>query len=148
MYGNYSYPINGNVQQNLAQQRMNNLQNQYNQMFPQQDMMQQQVPQQMQMIKGRPVSSLEEARASMIDLDGSMYVFTDVANKRIYTKQIMLDGTAELKTYVLEEQKQTQSQSQTNTNSSYVLQQDFEEAIEILTKQINKLKGEGEDEQF
>ena len=59
---------------NLAQQRMNNLQNQYNQMFPQQEMMQQQVPQQMQMIKGRPVSSLEEARASMIDLDGSMYV--------------------------------------------------------------------------
>ena len=104
MYGNYSYPINGNVQQNLAQQRMNNLQNQYNQMFPQQEMMQQQVPQQMQMIKGRPVSSLEEARASMIDLDGSMYVFTDVANKRIYTKQILLDGTAELKTYVLEEQ--------------------------------------------
>ena len=81
---------------------MNNLQNQYNQMFPQQEMMQQQVPQQMQMIKGRPVSSLEEARASMIDLDGSMYVFTDVANKRIYTKQILLDGTAELKTYVLE----------------------------------------------
>ena len=142
MYGNYSYPINGNVQQNLAQQRMNNLQNQYNQMFPQQEMMQQQVPQQMQMIKGRPVSSLEEARASMIDLDGSMYVFTDVANKRIYTKQILLDGTAELKTYVLEEQ------AQTNTNSSYVLQQDFEEAIEILTKQINKLKGESEDEQF
>lgn len=144
MYGNYSYPINGNVQQNLAQQRMNNLQNQYNQMFPQQEMMQQQVPQQMQMIKGRPVSSLEEARASMIDLDGSMYVFTDVANKRIYTKQILLDGTAELKTYVLEEQKQVQ----TNTNSSYVLQQDFEEAINILTEQINKLKGEKEDEQF
>lgn len=144
MYGNYSYPINGNVQQNLAQQRMNNLQNQYNQMFPQQEMMQQQVPQQMQMIKGRPVSSLEEARASMIDLDGSMYVFTDVANKRIYTKQILLDGTAELKTYVLEEQKQTQ----TNTNNSYVLQQDFEEAINILTEQINKLKGEKEDEQF
>lgn len=63
MYGNYSYPINGNVQQNLAQQRMNNLQSQYNQMFSQQEMMQQQVPQQMQMIKGRPVSSLEEARA-------------------------------------------------------------------------------------
>ena len=146
MYGNYSYPINGNVQQNLAQQRMNNLQNQYNQMFPQQEMMQQQVPQQMQMIKGRPVSSLEEARASMIDLDGSMYVFTDVANKRIYTKQILLDGTAELKTYVLEEQKR--AQAQTNTNSSYVLQQDFEEAINILTEQINKLKGVKEDEQF
>lgn len=25
MYGNYSYPINGNVQQNLAQQAINNV---------------------------------------------------------------------------------------------------------------------------
>ena len=95
MYGNYSYPINGNVQQNLAQQRMNNLQNQYNQMFPQQEMMQQQVPQQMQMIKGRPVSSLEEARASMIDLDGSMYVFTDVTKeiKKVNRMCEQLNGT-------------------------------------------------------
>lgn len=95
MYGNYSYPINGNVQQNLAQQRMNNLQSQYNQMFPQQEMMQQQVPQQMQMIKGRPVSSLEEARASMIDLDGSMYVFTDVAKeiKKVNRMCEQLNGT-------------------------------------------------------
>jgi hypothetical protein len=37
-------------------------------------------------IKGRPVSSLEEARASMIDFDGSIFYFPDVANKRIYTK--------------------------------------------------------------
>ena len=46
----------------------------------------------------------------------------------------------------MEEQKQ--AQAQTNTNSSYVLQQDFEEAINILTEQINKLKGVKEDEQF
>ena len=47
-----------------------------------------------QMINCRPVSSYDEAKASMIDLDGSLFVFTDVANKKIYTKQIMLDGTA------------------------------------------------------
>lgn len=137
----YPYPMNGNVQQSIAQQRMNSLQNQYNQMFPQQEMVQQQMSQ--QMIKGRPVSSLEEARACMIDLDGSMYVFTDIANKKIYTKQVLLDGTAELKTYVLEEQNSKEKQ-----NNNYVLQSDFEEAINILTEQINKMKGVKDNEQY
>ena len=42
----------------------------------------------------RPVSSLEEVRASAIDFDGSVFYFPDAANKTIYTKQINLDGTA------------------------------------------------------
>ena len=45
-------------------------------------------------IKGRPVASIEEARASIIDFDGSIFYFPDLANKRIYTKQINMDGTA------------------------------------------------------
>ena len=39
-------------------------------------------------LKGRPVSSFEEARAMTIDFDGSTFFFPDTANKRIYTKQI------------------------------------------------------------
>lgn len=39
-------------------------------------------------LKGRPVASLEEARASTIDFDGSIFYFPDMANKCIYTKQI------------------------------------------------------------
>lgn len=39
-------------------------------------------------LKGRPVSSLEEVRATGIDFDGSVFYFPDIANKRIYTKQI------------------------------------------------------------
>ena len=50
-------------------------------------------------IKGRPVSSLEEARATSIDFDGSVFYFPDLANKRIYTKQINMDGTATLNVY-------------------------------------------------
>jgi hypothetical protein len=42
----------------------------------------------------RPVSSIEEVRAASIDFDGSVFYFSDLANKRIYTKQINLDGTA------------------------------------------------------
>jgi hypothetical protein len=56
-------------------------------------------------LKGRPVSSLEEARASSIDFDGSVFYFPDFANKRIYTKQINYDGTAILNMYELVEIK-------------------------------------------
>ena len=52
-------------------------------------------------IKGRPVVSIDEARASQIDLDGSLHVFPDLNNKRIYTKQINLDGTATFNVFEL-----------------------------------------------
>jgi hypothetical protein len=55
-------------------------------------------------IKGRPVSSLEEARVAQIDLDGSVSIFPDLGNKKIYTKRINADGTATLHTYSLDEQ--------------------------------------------
>ena len=54
-------------------------------------------------LKGRLVSSLEEARATSIDFDGSIFYFPDLANRRIYTKQINLDGTATLNMYELRE---------------------------------------------
>lgn len=56
-----------------------------------------------QMLKGRPVSSMEEVRAIPIDFDGSTFYFPDMANKRIYTKQINMDGTASLNMYELKE---------------------------------------------
>lgn len=129
-------------QQQLTQNRMEQLQGQYNNMYNQ-NVMQGQQQQNIQMLKGRPVSSYDEAKAAMIDLDGSMFVFTDIANKRIYTKQIMLDGSAELKVYTLQEQN-IKEQKQ---DSNYVLQTDFEEAIDILKNQILELKGVKEDEQ-
>ena len=60
-------------------------------------------PQYPQGLKGRPVSSLEEARASSIDFDGSVFLFPDMANKKIYTKQINMDGTATLNVYELQD---------------------------------------------
>lgn len=129
-------------QQQLTQNRMEQLQGQYNNMYNQ-NVMQGQQQQNIQMLKGRPVSSYDEAKAAMIDLDGSMFVFTDIANKRIYTKQIMLDGSAELKVYTLQE-KNIEEQKQ---NTDYVLQSDFEQAIEILKNQILELKGVKENEQ-
>ena len=54
-----------------------------------------------QFLKCRPVSSREEAMAFQIDLDGSLWVFPNVANHKIYTKQINNDGTATFNTYDL-----------------------------------------------
>ena len=57
-------------------------------------------------LRGRPVSSLEEVRATSIDFDGSIFYFPDLANRRIYTKQINIDGTATLNMYELKELKE------------------------------------------
>jgi hypothetical protein len=46
---------------------------------------------------------LEEARATSIDFDGSVFYFPDLANKLIYTKQINIDGTATMNVYELKE---------------------------------------------
>ena len=54
-------------------------------------------------LKGHPVSSLEEVRATGIDFDGTVFFFPDLANHKIYTKQINMDGTASLNMYELKE---------------------------------------------
>ena len=73
----------------------------------------------------RPVSSIEEVKACPIDFDGSVFYFTDVANKRIYTKQINLDGTVSINLY-------EQKTDQTANTTSYVTRQEFEETINQL----------------
>lgn len=80
------------------------------------------------LLKGRPVASLEEARAMTIDFDGSVFYFPDLANKRIYTKQINVDGTASLNMYELKEIPVDQP---INT-SSFVTREEFESALAQL----------------
>lgn len=96
-----------------------------------------------QYIKGRPVSSAEEAKASMIDLDGSLFVFPDVKNKLIYTKQIMLDGTAEFHTYRLVPETDQNVQAQNTINNQYVLDSDFRAVVGELNRKIELLKNGG-----
>lgn len=79
----------------------------------------------------RPVSSIEEARACPIDFDGSVFYFPDIANKKIYTKQINGDGTASLNMYELKEIP-TVEQAGTINTSSFVTREEFEEAINQL----------------
>ena len=53
------------------------------------------------LLKGRPVSSVDEAKVANIDFDGSIFYFPDLAHNRIYTKQISADVTANLLMYEL-----------------------------------------------
>lgn len=80
-------------------------------------------------LKGRPVSSIEEARATGIDFDGSIFYFPDIANKRIYTKQINLDGTPTFNMYELKEIPVPAPQG------DYITREEFNEVISKLIKE-------------
>ena len=88
----------------------------------------------------RPVSSLEEARASVIDFDGSIFYFPDAANKKIYTKQINLDGTSLLNMYALQEIPTPPQPEQ--LAAAYVSKDEFQQTVSLLLGEINKMKGE------
>ena len=114
-YGNYLFngfptqpfdPNFLNKQQNNSQNSLNVNQNQF--------------------LKCRPVSSKEQAIASQIDLDGSLWVFTDVGNGKIYTKQINNDGTATFKTYTLSKDEESYP------SSEFVTKDEFNKVIQSL----------------
>ena len=85
----------------------------------------------------RPVSSIEEVRAASIDFDGSVFYFSDLANKRIYTKQINLDGTAQLNMYEL---KETPIMEQPIVDTSkFVTRGEFDEVINRLKNYLNSI---------
>ena len=75
----------------------------------------------------RPVSSIEEVKACPIDFDGSVFYFSDVANKRIYTKQINIDGTASINLYELKPFTAVDHSADT-----FITRQEFEQAISQL----------------
>ena len=81
-------------------------------------------------IKGRPVSSIEEARATSIDFDGSVFYFPDLANKRIYTKQINMDGTSTLNVYEWKNEPVVNS-------PQYVTREEFEVTLAQLKQAIS-----------
>ena len=97
--------------------------------YPPRQQQQQPQPQIPPFLKGRPVSSLEEVRAIPIDFDGSVFYFPDIANRKIYTKQINLDGTALINMYEFKPIPVAQ-ESTTNTNTdAFVTREEFEETM-------------------
>lgn len=94
-------------------------------------------------MKCRAVTSIDEAKAAMIDLDGSLHVFTDIPHRKIYTKQINLDGTASLNIYSLEETPTPVQSGATVPNSakeSSVPESIFTQTINSLQSRISALE--------
>ena len=90
-------------------------------------------------LKGRLVSSLEEARATSIDFDGSIFYFPDLANKRIYTKQINMDGTATLNVYELREVPIMNENPQVpQSMNNFITIDDFESVIGQIQQKLPK----------
>jgi hypothetical protein len=73
----------------------------------------------------------------LIDFDGSVFYFSDLANKKIYTKQINLDGTASLNMYEL---KETPIMEQPIVDTSnFVTRGEFEDVVNRLKNYLNSL---------
>lgn len=81
--------------------------------------------------KAVPVTSFDEARAAMVDFDGSLNLFVDIQNNQIYTKQLNLNGLAELKVYKLVDET-----SNRPTQVAYVTKEDYD----ILLEEVTDLK--------
>lgn len=81
---------------------------------------------------------MEEVRAIPVDFDGSIFFFPDLANGKIYTKQVNIDGTASLNVY---EYKQIEN----NNFSEFVTRDEFNQTLTELKDML--LKKEKEEEE-
>ena len=128
----------------IGQYPMNNA---YQALQPRYDLLQPQFPNQPSIsLKGRPVGSIDEVRASMIDFDGSVFYFPDIAKKRIYTKQMNLDGTSSLQIYQLMETPNIENEVPQIAVDDFVSRETFDKVIAELTAEIQFLKSQKKEE--
>lgn len=109
------------------------------QSYPQQGQQNMNRPAPMQnFVKCRAVTSIDEAKAAMIDLDGSVHVFTDLNHDCIYTKQITLDGSAAFNVYRKEISEDNKQKPQTNT-PLYVEREELSKILDSVDAKIADL---------
>ena len=94
-YNPYRPPYNG------YPQVQGNYQQTYPQRYPQQQM---QIPVN-NIVKGRVVTGIEEARAAQVDLDGTPSYFPSLGEGKIYVKYIGMDGLPVFQTFIVEQPK-------------------------------------------
>ena len=94
-YNPYRPPYNGypQVQGNYPQT--------YPQRYPQQQI---QMPVN-NIVKGRVVTGIEEARAAQVELDGTPSYFPSLGEGKIYVKYIGMDGLPVFQTFIVEQPK-------------------------------------------
>lgn len=85
-------------------------------------------------LKSLPVTSVDEAKAAMIDLDGSMFVFVNVGAGEIYTKQYNLSaGNSDFQVY---------TKTLPRVQEEYASAGSLKELKEMVEEKFNKLSME------
>ena len=77
----------------------------YPQTFPQRYPQQQMQMPVNNIVKGRVVTGIEEARAAQVDLDGTPSYFPSLGEGKIYVKYIGMDGLPVFQTFIVEQPK-------------------------------------------
>lgn len=129
-YGNYNNPYPGATPQ--MQQRLNALQQQQMYRPPMPSYQQPTNSYQQATLKGRVVTSIDEARAAMVDLDGTSNFFPAPAEGKIYEKLIGMDGLPIFRVYALQPDIQAQQPAYADNNLVAALQR----RIERLEQQV------------
>ena len=132
-YNPYRPPYNGypQVQGNYPQT--------YPQRYPQQ---------QMQMlvnniVKGRVVTGIEEARAAQVELDGTPSYFPSLGEGKIYVKYIGMDGLPVFQTFIVEQPKPQMPGISLESLAQRV--QNIENAIQNMNGGAGHVQSNGDD---
>lgn len=129
----YSNPIMQPTYLQGYQQSFQQYQQPYSQMQNNQIMQQNN-----EIIKGRAVTSIDEAKSIPYEMDGSIKVFTDFTHGKIYTNQMNLtDGSLIFKEYSLIQPQN--SNPQQSVEVEYVSKSDYDKVVSKLKEFENKL---------
>ena len=132
-YNPYRPPYNGypQVQGNYPQT--------YPQRYPQQQM---QMPVN-NIVKGRVVTGIEEARAAQVDLDGTPSYFPSLGEGKIYVKYIGMDGLPVFQTFIVEQPKPQMPGISLESLAQRV--QNIENAIQNMNGGAGHVQSNGDD---
>ena len=132
-YNPYRPPYNGypQVQGNYPQT--------YQQRYPQQQM---QMPVN-NIVKGRVVTGIEEARAAQVDLDGTPSYFPSLGEGKIYVKYIGMDGLPVFQSFIVEQPKPQMQGISLESLAQRV--QNIENAIQNMNGGVGHVQPNGDD---
>ena len=132
-YNPYRPPYNG------YPQVQGNYQQTYPQRYPQQQM---QMPVN-NIVKGRVVTGIEEARAAQVDLDGTPSYFPSLGEGKIYVKYIGMDGLPVFQAFVVEQPKPQMQGISLEALAQRV--QNIENAIQNMNGGAGHVQSNGDD---
>ena len=132
-YNPYRQPFNGYPQ----------IQVNYPQAFPQRYPQQQIQMTVNNIVKGRVVTGIEEARAAQVDLDGTPSYFPSLGEGKIYVKYIGMDGSPVFQAFVVEQPKPQMQGIRLESLAQRV--QNIENAIQNMKGDAGNVQPNGND---